>query len=627
MVAAFCAVVLHQCVYVDFEQQRVRVIRGRRADSQGTVIIQLGGLSELAGQPAALVFRLANERAATRVVRVAVGDKTVDEILLPGNRVTRVDLGLPTDSAQSAGQILTLSSDGDEWLLEFLQISNVHGSSRGAFEFVVAPASASASDRPGGLPSLVLFAVLLMSPAIPGTFENRYVRRVHRVLASLFLLFLTTVLIAPWLSDFAVLLAAHTFGLCVAVIYAQTLLFFAIAVVRVARDAIPRIWAQLGRRRILLLYVATVVLFATSIARLYEPENGMTVLIRFGGLLEDQRLPAVRAIPRSIEEGSIGYDGQFYAQLAVDPLLRDPALGEALDAPAYRARRILFSWTAFLLGLGQPRWILQAYAIQYVVFWLLLAWVLCRWFPPTDLRNLARWLGCMFSHGAIISVVAALPDGPGMLLLAASILAIEGGRVRRSAGLIGLAGLGKDINLFSSAVLLAPGSLKRYGGRDLFIWGLLLAGPLALWMLFVAGRLEFDSIGGGRNFGVPFAGYLENWSLTLAALRDEGWDSYYRLSLYAMIGLTTQTAALLVLRDWRNPWWRAGMGSVVLMAALGPAVWEGVPGAATRVLLPMTFAFNFVLPRNRWFWPLWVLGNLSILPALEILRVPFWYYI
>jgi hypothetical protein len=210
-----------------------------------------------------------------------------------------------------------------------------------------------------------------------------------------------------------------------------------------------------------------------------------------------------------------------------------------------------------------------------------------------------------------------------MRLLAASIVAIEGGRVRRSAGLIGLAGLAKDINLFSSAVLLAPGSLQRYGRRDLFIWGRMVAGPLALWMLFVAGRREFDSIGGGRNFGVPFAGYLENWSLTLAALRDEGWGSYYRLSLYAMIGLTTQTAALLVLRDWRNPWWRAGMGSVVLMAALGPAVWEGVPGAATRVLLPMTFAFNLVLPRGRRVRPPWVLGNRRILPALEILRVPF----
>ena len=94
-----------------------------------------------------------------------------------------------------------------------------------------------------------------------------------------------------------------------------------------------------------------------------------------------------------------------------------------------------------------------------------------------------------------------------------------------------------------------------------------------------------------------------------------------------MIGLTIQAAVLLIVRVWRNPWWRAGMGSVMLMVVLGPAVWEGLPGAATRVLLPMTFAFNVVLPGTRWFWPLWVLGNLAIIPALEVLRVPFWYYL
>jgi hypothetical protein len=63
------------------------------------------------------------------------------------------------------------------------------------------------------------------------------------------------------------------------------------------------------------------------------------------------------------------------------------------------------------------------------------------------------------------------------------------------------------------------------------------------------------------------------------------------------------------------------------MTVLGSAVWEGAPGAGTRVVLPMTFAFNMMLPQTRWFWPLWILGNLSILPALEVLRVPFWWYL
>ena len=61
-----------------------------------------------------------------------------------------------------------------------------------------------------------------------------------------------------------------------------------------------------------------------------------------------------------------------------------------MDNLPYRARRILFCWTAYLLGMGQPRLILQAYALQNVLCWLLLAWLLLRWFPPTSLGNLVR---------------------------------------------------------------------------------------------------------------------------------------------------------------------------------------------------------------------------------------------
>ena len=627
LLAAFCAVVLHQRVYDDFEHQRVRVIRGERPDAQGRVTIQLPDLAQLSGQPAALVLRFSNESQAPRIVRVEVGDGTLADLSLPASRETRADVSLPTDGGPPAPQVLTLSSDGDDWWLTFLEIGNVHGFSQGLFEFVVTPASARATERPHGLAALALFLVLAMCPGIPGTLEAGHVRRAYRLLASLIGLFLATVLIAPWVSGFAVLLAAHTFGLSVAVLYAPMLPGLVRAVTRVTRETAPRVWAQVWTRRVVWLYGGAIALFVTSIAAVYEPETGLSALIRFGEHFEERLLPSVRTIPHAVVDDSAGYDGQFYAQLAMDPLLHDPALGDALDAPAYRARRILFSWTAYLLGLGQPRWVLQAYATQYIVLWLVLAWVLCRWFPPTDIQNLARWFGCMFSYGAIISVVAALPDGPGILLLALSVVAVEGGRARRGAALIGLAGLAKDVNLFWFAVLAAPGGLKRYGWRDLCVWGLLLAGPLSLWMLYVAGHLDFDEIGGGRNFAAPLAGYLENWSLILSALHDEGWDSYYRFSLYAMIGLTAQTVVLLAVRDWRNPWWRAGMGSVVLMLALGPAVWEGANPAATRVLLPMTFAFNVVLPRNRWFWPLWGLGNLSILSALEVLRVPFWYYI
>ena len=92
----------------------------------------------------------------------------------------------------------------------------------------------------------------------------------------------------------------------------------------------------------------------------------------------------------------------------------------------------------------------------------------------------------------------------------------------------------------------------------------------------------------------------------------------------AEISLGTQAMVLVAVRAWTSAWWRVGIASCALMLVLGPAVWSGHPGAVTRVLLPMTVAFNAVLPPNRWFWPLFVLGNLTIPHGLIMLGVIDW---
>ena len=86
-----------------------------------------------------------------------------------------------------------------------------------------------------------------------------------------------------------------------------------------------------------------------------------------------------------------------------------------MDLAPFRARRILFSWTAYALGLGRPAWILEAYALQNVVAWLMLALLLTRWLPPAaPVAALALWIACLFSHGLLWSVRFALLDGPSL---------------------------------------------------------------------------------------------------------------------------------------------------------------------------------------------------------------------
>ena len=38
------------------------------------------------------------------------------------------------------------------------------------------------------------------------------------------------------------------------------------------------------------------------------------------------------------------------------------SIDRAMDSAPYRARRILMPWVAYLVGLGRPFWVLQAYA-------------------------------------------------------------------------------------------------------------------------------------------------------------------------------------------------------------------------------------------------------------------------
>ena len=612
LLACVCAAVLHARVYTTFERLRFGIVHTEQEASDGAVAVQLPDLSSLSGQPVAVVLRLAHDGSASRTVRIVVDDSMLAVVPLEAGRETRVDLSLPDGAVLSAGDLVEITGDGDGWSLTFLEVANVHGFSRGLFEFMIVPAGVAPAPRVPVLLSVALLVLMLLFPGDPTrTVRNTVCRVTYVVVAALVCLFLAAIIVAPWVSDFGVLLAWHTFVVLLVLLYYPTLEVWCWKYQTVR----SYVWA----RRVPLLYAASVVLFAAGIAMFHDPETGFTSFIYFNAHLQDRLVPALRDVPLHFWQG--GYDGQFYAQLAVDPLLLDSATVEALDNPSYRARRILFSWTAFLFGLGQPHWIVHAYAIQNAVFWIFVALLLMRWFPPRDFQSFCLWFGCLFGQGAIFSVVRAMPDTPSLLLLVLSVLAVERGRTSRAAALVGLAGLAKETNLLWSVVLCGPDALRRYSWRYLCVGALLIAGPLALWMFYVWNAdAASESIMGTRNFALPFTGYFTEWGTTISELRENP-SSYAWFNLLALISLGTQAVVLAASRAWTNAWWRVGIASCALMVVLGPAVWGGYPDSATRVLLPMTVAFNVVLPRSRWFWPVFVLGNLTIINGLDTLNV------
>jgi hypothetical protein len=419
------------------------------------------------------------------------------------------------------------------------------------------------------------------------------------------------VVATEWVSRFAIVLSLHTFVLGAAVLYPEPL-------ARAWRGA--RRYDRLRKAPLLLPHLALTAMFIWCIAGFYDPVTGFTSFVQFGQEFESRALPVLSDVPHATEPGW-GYDGQFYAQLALDPLLRSEALRVALDSPEYRGRRILLPAAAWVLGLGRPDLVLQAYSLLNVASWIVLAYLLLRWLPVGSARTLAAWAACLFSPGLLASVRSALPDGPSVLLLVAGLIAVERHRPWLAALLLGVAGLGRETNLLGGTMLLPSRwhrqDLVRLAGR-----ALVMLLPLGLWVAYLKTLGLPPDMGGARNFAWPLVAYAEKWATTIGAFRSSA-DYYAWFSLLSGAALTTQAVVLAVRRDWSSPWWRLGAAYALFGLALGPAVWEGDPGAAPRVLLPMTIAFNVLLPGSRLFWPLWILGNLSIVHGLDAIRVPW----
>jgi len=366
-----------------------------------------------------------------------------------------------------------------------------------------------------------------------------------------------------------------------------------------------------------------VALFAWCVANFYVPGRGFSCLITFGALEHARYLPELKAVEHVELPRSSGYDAQWYVQIAMHPRLTDAALRAAVDRLPYRARRILFEWTAWAAGGGEPARVMNVFALQNVACWFILAALLLRWFPPVAWGNVFRWAAVLFSFGLVFSVRRALLDGPSLLLTAAAMALIESRRPWLGALVMGVGGLGKDTSILCVSALGPPAAPGRRAWARCAAQAVLAVLPLALWMAYLRLALGPGDIG-HRNFAAPFAGVCGKLEDIVSSLAAEGYPfaSTAKFDALVMAGLLSQFLFFAFRVRWRDPWWRVGAGYAVLLAFLGSAVWELHPTAAARVLLPMTLAFNVLVPRGRWWSLLLVAGNLGVLGSADLMRPP-----
>lgn len=202
----------------------------------------------------------------------------------------------------------------------------------------------------------------------------------------------------------------------------------------------------------------------------------------------------------------IGYDGQFYYYMAVDPLHADVHM----DNAPYRYQRILFSLVVWALSLGgRPElvawWLLILNVVGTLAGTAALALLLQR-------RGLSPWFSLAFGlyFGQLAAITHDVPDGLAAGLVIFAALAADRERWKAAAFWLAIASLTRETTIiFAAAAALDALAQRRWGRAALMLSSGI---PLLLWLLAL--RLVFGQTGlffsgvvseGPRK---PFAGVL-----------------------------------------------------------------------------------------------------------------------
>ena len=373
-----------------------------------------------------------------------------------------------------------------------------------------------------------------------------------------------------------------------------------------------------------LVAVAAFAFLLRVYAGIYTPEYGITKLLRVGQEFDARGTAVFRATPKFIDPypaHKYGFDGQLYAEMALDPLLRDPQMALALDNPSYRAQRILLSWLAWALGFGKPFWVLNAFAALNLIFWAGFAWLALRLFSPHGWAGLAGYSAVLLTCGVVESMQASLTDLPSFTLILAALMVggtagawiLSAAMLVRTTSLIGFVGLAEIRPPWGEAF------------RKNIVRGLITVVPVSLWIVYVlwifrGSEKNFD----GGNFALPFQGIMEKLGeFSVRAFHGpirwhrwvyELYKSYDLHALLTIISVVTQTVYLALHRDWRNPLWRWGATVAVYFSCISFLSWES-HFTITRHALPLAVVFNLYLAlRPTKAWLIWFLLGNSFVP-------------
>jgi len=251
-----------------------------------------------------------------------------------------------------------------------------------------------------------------------------------------------------------------------------------------------------------------------------------------------------------IFKGKVGYDGQFFLAIALDPTLQNKRTVQALDNPKFRYRRIGYPVVGYILGLGNSElipYVLVGLNMICIVAIVLLISVL---FQIEGMGPPYRWVPvlALAIPGVWVTLCTSTADLLGTTLFIATLVGLRLGRNGVASLSLCLACLTRETYL-GVAVILIVLELRHHWRNTL--WLGLATVPALLWNALVYGRIQEGTSGLRENFGIPFAGVLAK----LQQILDGGLSikNLYETYSFALLMATALFLAVSVIRTRRYP--------------------------------------------------------------------------
>ena len=331
---------------------------------------------------------------------------------------------------------------------------------------------------------------------------------------------------------------------------------------------------------------------------------------------EEAYLPAAfEAVPRA---GPAGYDGQQYAALATDPLLREFDTARALDAPVYRAGRILVPLLAWVLALGQAGPAIIAYQLLCWGLGLAAVFLVARWLAAEE-RSPWWALPLVCSAGLAAAMIRSTPDAAALCLMLAALWFYARGRFPLAVLLAIAAVLTREASYLAAlAIALEELWRRRVARAATFAFTPLV--PFLAWHFYLRSVLGAPRPSGGSRFTTPFAWVPEKLPVVFGG-PGVSWQEVFGLLAVAA------TIVAFILVASRPTTWAAPELAFLASGALGLALTYNVyveTWGYARILIALPFLASLIAERQRSLWRRWSLRAVAVLYLLAGVTMTWW---